>query len=384
MFGVWSGGCGVRARQSSSASRRAGTRRSKRPGPAALLDGRSARCRSPTPRRSTDEVAFVTWTSGTTGAPKPVLHTHANYLELLDRVLGPLRGYGRSAGDAPADAQSRPGLARAQRRHLQRAASGCGPGRRSSSWTASSRGEFADARARASRSGRRCCRRPRWRCSADDPDVVDLAPLRYVRSITAPAVAVAGAPLRRQVRRRRAERLRPGRDRRGDRVDGRRRARTSGQARGGRPSAPGCRDRDRPVGDEPGPGSVGSSCARPPPRSASTARTRRRRGLRRHRRPRAHRRRRIRLDRGPRRATSSTAAATRCSPNRSRRCCASSRGSRRRRWSGRPDERLGEVPVAFVIAGAGSVRRRSARGVPRAPHSVQDPGRVPPGRGAAA
>lgn len=34
--------------------------------------------------------AFVLWTSGTTGRPKPVLHTHAAYVELLDRVLGSL------------------------------------------------------------------------------------------------------------------------------------------------------------------------------------------------------------------------------------------------------------------------------------------------------
>ncbi len=45
-------------------------------------------------RRYQDDVAFVVWTSGTTGAPKPILHTHTSYLELLDRVLGPLRGDG--------------------------------------------------------------------------------------------------------------------------------------------------------------------------------------------------------------------------------------------------------------------------------------------------
>lgn len=39
-----------------------------------------------------EDVAFVTWTSGTTGAPKAILQTHSGYLELLDRVLRPLRG----------------------------------------------------------------------------------------------------------------------------------------------------------------------------------------------------------------------------------------------------------------------------------------------------
>ena len=35
--------------------------------------------------------AFVLWTSGTTGHPKPVSHTHDGYLEIIDRVLESLR-----------------------------------------------------------------------------------------------------------------------------------------------------------------------------------------------------------------------------------------------------------------------------------------------------
>jgi acyl-CoA synthetase (AMP-forming)/AMP-acid ligase II len=38
-----------------------------------------------------EDSAFVLWTSGTTGRPKPVLHTHTAYVELLDRVRSSLR-----------------------------------------------------------------------------------------------------------------------------------------------------------------------------------------------------------------------------------------------------------------------------------------------------
>ncbi len=55
-----------------------------------MLDQRGLRTRS-SDRVYDEGVAFVLWTSGTTGRPKPILHTHAGYLELLDRVLGPLR-----------------------------------------------------------------------------------------------------------------------------------------------------------------------------------------------------------------------------------------------------------------------------------------------------
>jgi long-chain acyl-CoA synthetase len=43
------------------------------------------------PRAYDPDTAFVTWTSGTSGLPKPVLHTHAGYLELIDRVLVTIR-----------------------------------------------------------------------------------------------------------------------------------------------------------------------------------------------------------------------------------------------------------------------------------------------------
>ncbi|HWD55661.1 MAG TPA: fatty acid--CoA ligase family protein [Acidimicrobiales bacterium] len=67
--------------------------------PAALLGGDGLRLLDG-PLRHDLGVAFVTWTSGTTGPPKAILQSHGGYLELLDRVLRPLRGDG-GRGDAP-------------------------------------------------------------------------------------------------------------------------------------------------------------------------------------------------------------------------------------------------------------------------------------------
>ena len=60
--------------------------------PAMVLDGEGLRNVEADPTGYEPDIAFVTWTSGTTGQPRPILHTHAGYLELLDRVLEPLRG----------------------------------------------------------------------------------------------------------------------------------------------------------------------------------------------------------------------------------------------------------------------------------------------------
>ena len=141
------------------------------------------------------------------------------------------------------------------------------------------------------------------------------------------AVAAAGAPLRRQVRCRRAERLRPGRDRRGHRLDRGRRARAPREAGRGRASAPGrrrsgsCRPSERRPGAEPA-RSGGCSCGRRPPRSASPRRASTPTATST---PATSRASTTTASSGSRagRATSSTAAATRCSPSTSRRCCGS-------------------------------------------------------------
>lgn len=64
--------------------------------PAALVTTEGVRSR-PDAEAYASDAAFVMWTSGTTGRPKPILHTHTAYVELLDRVLGPLRGSGTTA-----------------------------------------------------------------------------------------------------------------------------------------------------------------------------------------------------------------------------------------------------------------------------------------------
>src|SRR5450755_4274216 len=93
MFGVWlAGAVFVPVNPRSPERERQGVLEATRA--AALLAGDAPRTLSD-PAVYDTGVAFVTWTSGTTGTPKPVLHTHANYLELLDRVLAPLRGDAR-------------------------------------------------------------------------------------------------------------------------------------------------------------------------------------------------------------------------------------------------------------------------------------------------
>ncbi|HXB37784.1 MAG TPA: AMP-binding protein [Acidimicrobiales bacterium] len=153
--------------------------------PAALVDERGISgladpmCHDP-------DVAFVTWTSGTTGAPKAILQTHSGYLELLDRVLTPLRGGGD--GKPKEIREPTPNLVPvsiALNAGIYNVCFGLRAGAAIVLMPRFTTREFAEL-----------VRRYQIRSTvlppaamvmlATDPDVTDLTPLRYVRSITAP------------------------------------------------------------------------------------------------------------------------------------------------------------------------------------------------------
>ena len=134
-----------------------------------------------------DGVAFVQWTSGTTGRPKPVLHTHVGYLELLDRVLGPLRSSPRD----PAASAARPPspnlipVSMSLNAGIYNVLFGLRAGAPIVVMDRFVTGDFA---ALVARHQIRSTVLPPAAMAmlSDDPAVTDLAPLRYVRSITAP------------------------------------------------------------------------------------------------------------------------------------------------------------------------------------------------------
>jgi acyl-CoA synthetase (AMP-forming)/AMP-acid ligase II len=130
-----------------------------------------------------DDIALVQLTSGTTGRPKPVLLRHSGVLELLDGVIASLRG-GRASSDRPTMPNLVPvslslwaGLYNVLfARRVGAPIVVLDPFRTA---------EFADV---VRRFEIRSTVLPPAAMTmlADDPDVVDLSPLRYVRSITAP------------------------------------------------------------------------------------------------------------------------------------------------------------------------------------------------------
>ena len=150
--------------------------------PAAIVDDTGVRP-LPSTTRHDDGVAFVLWTSGTTGRPKPVLHTHDGYLELLDRVLAPLR-----ARPADPDREPSPNLipvSMALNAGIYNALFGLRAG---APLVIMDRFDTSAFAALVARHRIRSTVLPpaAMVMLSDDQSIAELAPLRYVRSITAP------------------------------------------------------------------------------------------------------------------------------------------------------------------------------------------------------
>ena len=128
------------------------------------------------------DVAFVMWTSGTTGRPKPIRHTHDAYVELLDRVLGPLRGGGSASGKRPTPNLIPVSIA------LNAGLYNCLFGLRAGAplviMDRFDPHELAELVRRFEI--RSTVLPPAAMAALTDSDVSDLTPLKYVRSITAP------------------------------------------------------------------------------------------------------------------------------------------------------------------------------------------------------
>ena len=156
--------------------------------PAAVIDPAGVRLTSAPPARYGPDTAFVTWTSGTTGKPKPILQTHTGYLELLDRVLGPLRG--RPADPARPPSPNLVPVSLALNAGIYNVLFGLRAGASLVLMDRFRTSEFASLVGRFSI--RSTVLPPAAMVMlADDPDVTQLAPLRYVRSITAPLSPLA-------------------------------------------------------------------------------------------------------------------------------------------------------------------------------------------------
>jgi acyl-CoA synthetase (AMP-forming)/AMP-acid ligase II len=136
------------------------------------------------PRAYDKGSAFVLWTSGTTGRPKPILHGHAEYLELIDRVLAPLRGNSDEAKQRPPTPNLIP-VSLALNAGIYNVLFGLRAGAPIVVMDRFTTATFATL---VERHAIRSTVLPPAAIAMlnDDPDVSSLAPLRYVRSITAP------------------------------------------------------------------------------------------------------------------------------------------------------------------------------------------------------
>lgn len=128
-----------------------------------------------------EDEAFVMWTSGTTGPPTAIHHTHTAYVELLDRVLGPLRGgHGGSKRPAP----NLIPVSMALNAGLYNALFGLRAGAALVMMDRFEPEVFADLVRRFEI--RSTVLPPAAMAALTDSAVTDLKPLKYVRSITAP------------------------------------------------------------------------------------------------------------------------------------------------------------------------------------------------------
>ena len=157
--------------------------------PAAILDAGGLR-QLAAPLRHEPDIAFVTWTSGTTGPPKAILQSHSGYLELLDRVLKPLRGDGaRKEGAREATPNLVP-VSVALNAGIYNVCFGLRAGAAVVLMPRFATGDFAQLVHRYQ--VRSTVLPPAAMVMlTDDPAVTDLSPLRFVRSITAPLSPLA-------------------------------------------------------------------------------------------------------------------------------------------------------------------------------------------------
>ena len=181
MVGVWiAGGVYVPVNPRLPDSERDDVLTATRPG--VLITATDSR-RLDDPMTYADGVAFVMWTSGTTGRPKPIQHTHTAYVELLDRVLGPLRGANPAASARPPSPNLIP-VSMALNAGLYNVLFGLRAGAALVIMDGFDPVTFAELVARFEI--RSTVLPPAAMSMLSDSAVTDLAPLRYVRSITAP------------------------------------------------------------------------------------------------------------------------------------------------------------------------------------------------------
>ena len=152
-----------------------------RTGVAAVVSGRTVERRSGSTVHDAG-AAFVLFTSGTTGEPKAIVHHHDAYLGIIDRVLGPL--------SASRDTSKRPSpnlipVPMALNAGIYNALFGLRAG---APLVLMDRFSTADFATLVRRHEIRSTVLPPASIAMlnDDPDIGDLGPLRYVRSITAP------------------------------------------------------------------------------------------------------------------------------------------------------------------------------------------------------